>query len=105
MTTRRDRPGGSGFTLIELVVSLLLLELILLGAVASMHLASTLVRRARVTETALWETAALADSIRAGHTDGSGRRSRAWGWIERAGNGVEARDSAGRRIVGMELPQ
>lgn len=102
------RPGfldARGFTLIELVVALLLLEVILLGAIASMHLASTLARRASVSETALWEAGALADSIRAGRTDGSGRRSRAWGWIERVGDRVEAHDSAGRRLVGVELPR
>jgi prepilin-type N-terminal cleavage/methylation domain-containing protein len=103
MSPGEGRPGRRGFTLIELVVALLLFEVVLFGAVASVHLAATMARRARVTEVALWEAGALADSIRVGRSDGAGRRARPWGWIERAGDRVEAHDSTGRRLVVLEV--
>jgi Tfp pilus assembly protein PilV len=99
------RPRSEGFSLLELVVALLLLEVLLLGVIASLHLASTMARRARVAEEALWEAGALADSIRSGRTDGAGRRSRPWGSLERIGDRVEARDPQGRPLVGLELPR
>ena len=99
--TRTRRPSGA--TLVELVVALLLLDLILVGALATMHAAATSARRARVTESALWAATALADSVRAGLSDGSGRRASAWGWVERVDGRVEARDSAGRPLVRLEV--
>jgi type II secretory pathway pseudopilin PulG len=105
MTAALSRSSARGFTLLELVVALLLLELILAGALASIHLGARMARRARVTEVALWEAGSLVDSIRAGQTDGIGRRSRPWGWIERVGPEVEARDSTGHRLVGLEVPE
>ena len=98
------RPGGrAGFTLVEVVVALLLLELFLFGALMSMRLGAHRARRGLVVEHAVWVAAALADSIAHHGTDGTIPRSRPWGWVARVSDRVEARDSTGRLLVSVEV--
>jgi len=97
-------PGGTaGFTLVEIVVALLLLEVILLGAIVSMRLGAYRARRALVLEHAVWAARSLADSIEHVGVDGSASRDRAWGWLVAGGDRVEARDSTGRLLVSLEV--
>lgn len=87
----------------EVIVALLLLELFLFGALASMRLGAYRARRGLVVEHAVWAAAALADSIAHRGTDGTSRRARSWGWLARVSDRVEARDSTGRLLVSVEV--
>ena len=98
---RRGRT--SGFTLIEVIVALLLLELLLLGALTSMRLGVHRANRALVLEHAIWAAAAIADSIREDRGSGSTSWARSWGSIERVGQRIEASDSTGRVLVTLEV--
>ncbi|MDT8367888.1 MAG: prepilin-type N-terminal cleavage/methylation domain-containing protein [Longimicrobiales bacterium] len=96
------RFGARGFTLIEVVVALLLLEILLLGALVTLHLATAHVRRARVFESAVWDAAAWADSVAAGGS--AVAADRAWGWLSVSGDAVEARDSTGALLLRIGMP-
>jgi len=92
------RPSISrvGFTLVEVVVALVLLELMLLGTLAILHRATGAATRAVVTEVAVWEATAVADSA-----VGSADVARGWGGIEWTPEGVVARDSLGDTLVAL----
>lgn len=92
--------SSRGFTLVELVVALVLFELLLLGAVGTLHLAATHAVRAETLERALWAAEAVADSL--AFATGGSARSTAWGWVEVGADRVAAFDSTGRALV--EVP-
>jgi len=96
-------PTPAGFTLVEVVVALLVLELFLFGALVSTRLGAYRARRGLVVEHAVWVAAALADSIAHHGPDGTIPRSRPWGWVALVSDRVEARDSTGRLLVSVEV--
>jgi len=64
-----------GFTLLEVVVALLVLEVAVLGAVGTLALASSTLARAERTELAAAEAEGVLDSLSAGLTPGVGERT------------------------------
>lgn len=85
----------------EVLVALALLELLLLGALGTLRLASERARRAEVLERAIWAARAAADSIASGRSAGS--RVTAWGVVTVEDRRVAASDSAGRELVVFEV--
>ncbi len=98
MTVRPD-----GFSLIEVLVALLVLELLLVGAATSMRIGAARAADARVREQAVWDAGALADSIGARLAAPHATRATPWGWIEADAARVQAFDSAGRPLVVVEV--
>jgi hypothetical protein len=77
----RVRAAGAreGFSLSEVMVAFLILEVGLLGAAGILHLAAHELVVARRVEAAQWDVAALADSLVAGLAGESGTREEPWG--------------------------
>jgi len=83
-----------GFTLIEVVVALLVLEVGILGAVGTLLLATQTLTRAEVVERGVLEVEAALDSLHAGVLPTSGHRIRAEGtlsWSASVGDAVRVR--------------
>jgi type II secretory pathway pseudopilin PulG len=97
-----------GFTLVEVVVALTILEVGLIGCVATLVLSSRLLREARVQHAATQLVAEVTDSLLAEGVAGGGARETEWGrvrWLaEAGGTGVLAEDSLGGVLVELWLP-
>lgn len=108
------RPGSrkvDGFTLIEIIVALLVLEVMMLGAVGLLRLGIARAGAAERSERVTWEVLALADSLRRGGdaaAGGSGASERPWGtlrWDGRLVEAVDVRDQLLLRVeVGVTVP-
>jgi type II secretory pathway pseudopilin PulG len=75
------RSSGAGFTLIEVVVALLVLEVAVVGAVGTLVLASTALRRAEALERAVATTEGVLDSIARTRTVGTDSVSYGEGYV------------------------
>jgi len=78
---RADEGAGRGFTLVEVLVAVVILEIGLLGVVGLFRLAALELAEARLREAAQWTVASVADSVRGGLITGSGARAAEWGEI------------------------
>ena len=97
----------SGFTLVEVVMALLVMEIAVLGVMGTLVLASSLARRAEEVERALDGAEAVVDSLRHGASvgeDSTRFRGGQLRWsVDRDGHVVvEATTSAGARILRAE---
>ena len=66
---------GSGFTLIEVIVSLLLLEVCVIGIAGMLTLSSRTLRRAESLESVVADAEGVLDSLRALRSPGAGAKS------------------------------
>lgn len=98
--------GRSGFTLVEILVALVVLQLGLLGVAGTLVLASRVLTRARDLEWAVHEVRSVADSLGRFGMAGGGERALDFGrvaWTGTPGSGtVEVRIQAWR--AGAALP-
>lgn len=88
MSVPRAGRVRSGFTLVEILVALVVLEVGLLGVVGTLVLAARTLTRAEVHERGVAELEQLWDSLRWVEAPGSGARERPWGvatWAPRDG--------------------
>jgi len=90
----------SGFTLVEVAVALVLLELLLLGALALLHGAARTTASALLLERATWEAMSAADAFTG---MGSAQSARPWGTLAWETGVVVARDSAGVELVRLPV--
>jgi hypothetical protein len=83
------RPGHvrEGFSLSEVMVAFLILEVGLLGVAGLLRLAARELVVARRVEEAQWSVAALADSLVAGMVGDAGTRDEPWGVLRWAPDG------------------
>jgi Tfp pilus assembly protein PilV len=97
-----------GFTLVEVIVALAILEVGLIGCVATLVLSGRLLREARVQHAATQAAAEVADSLLAEGAGGEGARETEWGRVrwaaEAEGTGVLAEDSLGAVMVELWIP-
>ena len=71
----RGRPGQAAFTLLEVVLALIVLEIGVLGIAGTLYLASTTLRRAETLERAVARAEGVLDSLGRGAEPGAGRAS------------------------------
>jgi type II secretory pathway pseudopilin PulG len=98
----------AGFTLVEIVVALVVVEVGLLGVLGSLILAARTLSQAELLERATAEVHRVYDSLSVGALAGEGEREAPPGWLRwRVGAGGEAwvtfelpRDSALARVEG-----
>ena len=93
-----------GFTLLEVVVALLVLEVAVFAAVGTLALASSTVGRAETLELAVAAAEGVLDSLSAGLTPGEGERVFRGGVVRWTGSGdgtlsVAAMDMAGDTLL------
>ena len=100
----------AGFTLVEVVVALVVLEIGVLGVMGTLLLASRALSDAEIRERAVLETLRVVDSLAVDGMGGPGRRTFGWGavqWTAPAEGGagtVVALDEAADTLVNLELP-
>lgn len=92
-----------GFTLVEVVVALTLLELVMLGASGWLVLAHRALARAELTHRATQAAAGVADSLLASDSPASGERVDPWGslrWVVTPrGSEIVAEGRTGERLL------
>ena len=97
-----------GFTLVEVIVALMVLELGLVGCVATLLLAARVLNEARRLHVATQTATGVADSLLAGRASGGGERLAEWGrvrWTPGAdGMDVRAEDRWGGTLVELWIP-
>ena len=99
---------GAGFTLVEVLMALVVVEVGLLGVLGSLILAAQTLSRAELLERGTAEVHRVYDSLSYGALAGEGEREAPPGWLRwRVGAGGEAfvtfelpRDSAMARVEG-----
>lgn len=91
----------AGFSLVEVLVAVAVLEVGLLGAVGTLVLAERLLTRAERVHEAVLAAGELADSLHA--VEGSGVRAHRWGRLAWSETGIEAVDAEGQRLVSWPL--
>jgi len=91
-----------GFSLLEIVVALVVIEIMLTGAVVTLQMGLRQARKAEVMERVIWEVMTLADSLSGGEWV-AGRRARPWGELTWASEAVQAVDSAGVGLFRVEV--
>jgi Tfp pilus assembly protein PilV len=106
------RPGGGeGFSLLEVIVALLILQVSLVGVLGLFALASRKLGRALMVERAAAEAQAVADSLSRLEAPGSGESVRGGWLVSWSGEGGALRVQASRvgqeslgTLVELELP-
>ncbi len=81
------RAGAHGFSLVEVLVALVVLQIGLLGVAGIMRLAVAELAVARRVEAAQWAASAMADSLVAGRVAAGGARDESWGTLRWAAVG------------------
>ncbi len=89
-----------GFSLVEVIVALAILQMLLLGVFALLHRAAALSARGVVLEVAIWEATALADSM---DVLSVGDVARPWGTMVWGAGMLSASDSTGEVLVQVPL--
>lgn len=77
----RGLARGAGFTLVEVLVALVLVQVGVLGLAGSLLLSTRTLRDARLVERRAADLAWVHDSLAAGWSAGEGETRRPWGWI------------------------
>ncbi len=97
-----DRGSGrGGFTLLEIIVALVVVEVMLAGAVVTLQMGLRRARQAEIIERVTWEVMTLADSLVDAGPE-SGRQARPWGELSWEGGVIQAVDSTGARLLRVE---
>jgi len=98
----RRTTGPGGFTLVEVIVTLSLLEIMLLATMVTLHRAAAATARATLIERAVWEATAIAGRV---DPAGSGEAPYIWGRVAWSSGLLTAEDSAGTVLLRLELPR
>ena len=110
MTPARSTPARAraGFTLVEVVIALILLELGLVGCAQTLVLAQRHMAAAEGLHLATQRAAGVADSLLAAPAAAAGEAVEPWGtlrWAPGAGGlMLRAEDRSGRRVLEWWLP-
>ncbi len=73
--------AGGGFTLVEILIALVLLEVGLLAVIGTSILARRVLTQAEVVERGVAEVERTYDSLAQGWTAGEDHRTGSWGWV------------------------